>query len=232
MWHITSNNVQRAKERLQLRRAEIETRYAEEKKALDAEFAVIETLESAASDFMLKLNRENGAIPLEPQRRPTRPAAMNKTTMLRLSQKRLSWWRRSICPPAAKSAAARRSSFRSPSRRATRSRWRNRRRSGHPQTRIALAALPRQSCLRPRRHRRRRFPQHGVNDGSRSGKPTVLGPSPRRFRSRRSQLPSTLRGTRAFGFVRPSAPKSRGLRRRSRSAGAPARRILARRSLH
>jgi hypothetical protein len=66
MWNITSNNVQRAKERLQLRSAEIETRYAEEKKALDAEFAVIETLERAASEFMLKLNRENGAIPLEP----------------------------------------------------------------------------------------------------------------------------------------------------------------------
>jgi hypothetical protein len=72
MWHITSNNVQRAKERLQLRRAEIETRYAEEKKALDAEFAVIETLELAASEFMLKLNREHGAIPLEPTA-PTDP---------------------------------------------------------------------------------------------------------------------------------------------------------------
>jgi hypothetical protein len=74
MWNITSNNVQRAKERLQLRRAEIETRYAEEKKALDVEFAVIETLERAASDFMLKLNRENGAIPLEPTA-PTYPPA-------------------------------------------------------------------------------------------------------------------------------------------------------------
>ena len=72
MWNITSNNVQRAKERLQLRRAEIETRYAEEKKALDAEFAVIETLERAASEFMLKLNRENGAIPSEPTA-PTDP---------------------------------------------------------------------------------------------------------------------------------------------------------------
>ena len=72
MWNITSNNVQRAKERLQLRRAEIETRYAEEKKALDAEFAVIETLERAASEFMLKLNRENGAIPVEPTA-PTDP---------------------------------------------------------------------------------------------------------------------------------------------------------------
>jgi hypothetical protein len=77
MWHITSNNVQRAKERLQLRRAEIETRYAEEKKALDAEFAVIETLELAASEFMLKLNRENGAIPLEPTA-PTDPPGGNE----------------------------------------------------------------------------------------------------------------------------------------------------------
>ena len=65
MWNITSNNVQRAKDQLQLRQAEIETRYAEEKKALDAELAVIEALEHAASEFMLKLNRENGAIPLE-----------------------------------------------------------------------------------------------------------------------------------------------------------------------
>jgi hypothetical protein len=71
MWNITSNNVQRAKEQLQLRRAEIETRYAEEKKALEAEVAVIETLERAASEFMLKL-RENGAIPLEPTA-PTDP---------------------------------------------------------------------------------------------------------------------------------------------------------------
>ncbi len=72
MWNITSNIVQRAKERLQLRRAEIETRYAEEKEALDAECAVIETLERAASEFMLKLDRENGAIPVEPAA-PTDP---------------------------------------------------------------------------------------------------------------------------------------------------------------
>jgi hypothetical protein len=72
MWNITSNNVQRAKEQLQQRRTEIETRFAEEKEALDAEFAVIETLERAASEFMLKLNRENGAIPVEPTA-PTDP---------------------------------------------------------------------------------------------------------------------------------------------------------------
>jgi hypothetical protein len=65
MWNITSNNVQRAKDRLQLRRAEIETRYAEDKAALDGEFAVIETLERAASEFMLRHSRENGAIASE-----------------------------------------------------------------------------------------------------------------------------------------------------------------------
>jgi len=120
MWNITSNNVQRAKERLQLRRAEIETRYAEEKKALDAEFAVIETLERAASEFMLNSTGRTARSLWSRQRRPTCPAAMNKTATLQLSQKRLSWWRRSICPPAANSAAAPRSTLRRPPQRATR----------------------------------------------------------------------------------------------------------------
>src|SRR5271167_128787 len=66
MWNITSNNVQRAKDRLELRRAEIETRYAEEKTALDGEFAMIEALERAASEFMLRHSRENGAFAAEP----------------------------------------------------------------------------------------------------------------------------------------------------------------------
>ena len=61
MWNITSNSVQQAKDRLQLRRTDIETRYAEDKKALDAEFAAIELLERAASEFMLRHSRENGA---------------------------------------------------------------------------------------------------------------------------------------------------------------------------
>jgi hypothetical protein len=66
MWNITSNNVQRAKDQLQLRRTEIDARYAEEQKALDAEIAVIETLERAASEFMVRLSRENGALASEP----------------------------------------------------------------------------------------------------------------------------------------------------------------------
>ena len=45
MWKISSNDVEHAKETIKVRRAEIETRYAKEKEALDAEFAVIETLE-------------------------------------------------------------------------------------------------------------------------------------------------------------------------------------------
>jgi hypothetical protein len=60
MWNITSNNVQLAKEQLQLRRGEIETRYAEDNRALDAELAVIETLERAAAEFMLCHRLENG----------------------------------------------------------------------------------------------------------------------------------------------------------------------------
>jgi hypothetical protein len=66
MWNITSNNVLQAKERLQLRRAETEARYAAEKEALDAEFAVIEMLENAAAEFMLRQSRENGAAASQP----------------------------------------------------------------------------------------------------------------------------------------------------------------------
>jgi hypothetical protein len=54
MWNISSNDVENAKESIKLRRAEIEARYAEEKEALDAELAVIEALERAASEFSLK----------------------------------------------------------------------------------------------------------------------------------------------------------------------------------
>jgi hypothetical protein len=72
MWNITSNNVLQAKERLELRRAETEARYAAEKEALDAEFAAIEMLEHAASEFMLRHSRENGAIASQPTA-PTDP---------------------------------------------------------------------------------------------------------------------------------------------------------------
>jgi hypothetical protein len=59
MWTINSNDVEQAKDRLQRRRAQIETRYADEKKGLDAEFAVIETLERAASEFAVSCIQED-----------------------------------------------------------------------------------------------------------------------------------------------------------------------------
>jgi hypothetical protein len=66
MSNISSNDVEHAKESIKLRRAEVETRYEREKEALDAEFAVIETLERAASEFALKHNRKEAAVaPLE-----------------------------------------------------------------------------------------------------------------------------------------------------------------------
>jgi len=58
MWNISSNDVEHAKEAIKVRRSEVETRYAKEKEALDAEFAAIETLERAASEFALNHNRE------------------------------------------------------------------------------------------------------------------------------------------------------------------------------
>jgi hypothetical protein len=58
MWNISSNDVEHAKESIKLRQAEVETRYAKEKEALDAEFAVLETLERTASEFALNHHRE------------------------------------------------------------------------------------------------------------------------------------------------------------------------------
>ena len=58
MWNISSNDVEQAKESIKLRRAEVEAKYVEQKAELDAEFAVIETLERAASEFALKHSPE------------------------------------------------------------------------------------------------------------------------------------------------------------------------------
>jgi hypothetical protein len=66
MWNITSNSVQHAKDELMVRRTEFETRYAEERQALDAELAAIETLERAASEFMVRHARTAGAVSSEP----------------------------------------------------------------------------------------------------------------------------------------------------------------------
>ena len=53
MWNISSNDVEQAKESIRLRRAAAEARYEDETRALDAEFAAVETLERAASEFAL-----------------------------------------------------------------------------------------------------------------------------------------------------------------------------------
>jgi hypothetical protein len=65
MWTITETDIEQAKGRLQLRRANIETRYAEETKALDAEFAAIATLERAATEFALRHGRKDASIASE-----------------------------------------------------------------------------------------------------------------------------------------------------------------------
>ncbi|HTV44573.1 MAG TPA: hypothetical protein VMF05_04595 [Stellaceae bacterium] len=72
MWNITSHDVQQAKGRLQVRRAKLETRYAEETKALDAEFAAIETLERVAEEFARKHGGDEAPGAAEPTQ-PTKP---------------------------------------------------------------------------------------------------------------------------------------------------------------
>jgi len=59
MWNVTSDDVQQAKDRLERRRAAVEARYAADKQALDAELAMIETLERVAAEFADKHHRED-----------------------------------------------------------------------------------------------------------------------------------------------------------------------------
>ncbi len=62
MWSISSKDVERAKERIQLRRSEIEARYAEELKALDAELETVARLERAAAEFASHSTQADGAL--------------------------------------------------------------------------------------------------------------------------------------------------------------------------
>lgn len=57
MWKINSDDVARAKERAQRRRGEIEAKYQEDVKALDAEVEAMETLERVAGEFAQKLTK-------------------------------------------------------------------------------------------------------------------------------------------------------------------------------
>lgn len=76
MWKINSDDVQRAKERTELRRAEIETKYNEEMKALNAEVEAMETLERVAGEFAQKFAKPgNGEAAAAPPRKPADPPA-------------------------------------------------------------------------------------------------------------------------------------------------------------
>ena len=54
MWNLTSHDINRIKGQLQARKARIDAKYAEETKALDADFADLETLERVAAVLALK----------------------------------------------------------------------------------------------------------------------------------------------------------------------------------
>jgi hypothetical protein len=63
MWNLTSYDVNRIKGQLQARRARIDAKYAEETKALDADFADLETLERVAGGLALKYKSGDPADP-------------------------------------------------------------------------------------------------------------------------------------------------------------------------
>jgi len=54
MWNLTSHDINRIKGQLQARKARIDAKYADETKALDADFADLETLERVAAVLALK----------------------------------------------------------------------------------------------------------------------------------------------------------------------------------
>ena len=54
MWNLTSYDINRIKGQLQARKARVDAKYAEETKALDADFADLETLERVAAVLALK----------------------------------------------------------------------------------------------------------------------------------------------------------------------------------
>jgi hypothetical protein len=61
MWNLTSYDIHRVKGQLQARRARIDAKYAEDSKALDAEFAEVETLERVAAAVALKYRPDDAA---------------------------------------------------------------------------------------------------------------------------------------------------------------------------
>src|SRR5262245_54242956 len=65
MWNLTSYDLHRIKGQLQARRARIDAKYAEDSKALDTEFAELETLERVAAAVALKYRPDDAAAPSE-----------------------------------------------------------------------------------------------------------------------------------------------------------------------
>ncbi len=61
MWNLTSYDVNRIRGQLQARRARLDAKYAEETKALDADFADLETLERVAAAIALKYKASDPA---------------------------------------------------------------------------------------------------------------------------------------------------------------------------
>ena len=61
MWNLTSYDINRIKGQLQARKARIESKYAEETKALDTDFADLETLERVAAVLALKYKTDEPA---------------------------------------------------------------------------------------------------------------------------------------------------------------------------
>jgi hypothetical protein len=61
MWNLTSYDIRQIKGRLQARRARIDAKYAAGSKALDAEFAELETLERVTASVALKYRAEDSA---------------------------------------------------------------------------------------------------------------------------------------------------------------------------
>ena len=60
-WNLTSYDIHQIIGRLQARRARIDAKYAEDSKALDAEFAELETLERVAASVALKYRPDDAA---------------------------------------------------------------------------------------------------------------------------------------------------------------------------
>lgn len=147
MWTINSNDVMQAKGRIERRRTEIETRYAEEKEALDAEFAVIETLERAASEFAVRHIREDhpGFVAAAPPPAEAEPPGAGEPAEGRGTHGPR---RRERAGGGGRPARRRRGG----------------RRLRHPQTRFALALEPRQPAVEQRRRDNRQSSDHLVRE--------------------------------------------------------------------